>query len=192
MMSRFRTWGLLLAIGLSLAGCYNDFGPVVFDSPPITPETLGTTTHVLPGDKVRVIVYGEDTLSGVYEVGPTGTVSMPLVGTLNVVGRTRAELEHLIAGKISGYVKDAKVTVWINDFRPLYIMGEVLRPGEYPYHSGINALTAVSTAGGLTYRASRTTVLVQHPGEEIWHEYDLTSAVLLAPGDLIRIPERFF
>ena len=71
-------------------------------------------------------------------------------------------------------------------------MGEAERPGQYPYRSGLNVLTAISTAGGLTYRASRSTVLVQHSGETVWREYALTSNVLVSPGDLIRVPERYF
>jgi protein involved in polysaccharide export with SLBB domain len=72
------------------------------------------------------------------------------------------------------------------------VMGEVLRPGKYPYESGLTAMSAISTAGGLTYRASRSVVLVQRAGEDVWHEYPLTGAVLVGPGDVVRVPERYF
>jgi polysaccharide export outer membrane protein len=191
-MAKLFTLSSIVAVGLLLAGCYTDFGPIVDDPDPPMGKPYGMASHINAGDRVKLTVYGEDTLSGVYDVSPSGTLSLPLVGTLHVAGRTRAELERQIASRISGYVKDPKVTVAINEFRPVYLMGEVLRPGEYAYRSGLNALTAITTAGGLTYRADKSTVLVQHSGEDVWHEYPLTAAVLVSPGDLIRIPERYF
>ena len=71
-------------------------------------------------------------------------------------------------------------------------MGEAEKPGQYPYLSGLNVLTAITTAGGLTYRASRTTVLIQRAGEDVWKEYPMVSTVAVLPGDLIRIPQRYF
>ena len=71
-------------------------------------------------------------------------------------------------------------------------MGEAEKPGQYPYLSGLNVLTAITTAGGLTYRASRTTVLIQRAGEDVWKEYPMVSTVTVLPGDLIRIPQRYF
>jgi len=191
-MVRLFTLGTILTIGLLLSGCYTDFGSVVADPDPQARTPLNVASRIQAGDRIKLSVYGEETLSGVYDVSPAGTMSLPLVGTIDVVGRTRAELERQIARRISSYVKDPKVTVTVNEFRPIYMMGEVLRPGEYAYRSGLNALTAVSTAGGLTYRANKSTVLVQHTGEEVWHEYPLTAAVLIAPGDLIRVTERYF
>jgi protein involved in polysaccharide export with SLBB domain len=119
---------------------------------------------------------------------------MPLVGTIKAAGRTRSELEREITGKyIRGkYLQDPKVTVDVVAYRPIYVLGEVLRPGAYPYTSGLNVLTAVTTAAGFTYRASRNSVFIQHAGEDVWQEYPLAASVVIAPGDLIRVPERYF
>jgi len=184
----------VLAFGLLVSGCYTDFGTVVpGDATEATASVpLKTTNQIQAGDKIKLVVYGEDTLSGLYEVSPSGTVSLPLIGTLDAVGHTRAELEKQIASRYANFVKGAKVTVNVIEYRPFYVMGEVLKPGKYPYESGLNAMTAISTAGGLTYRASKSAVLIQRPGEDVWHEYPLTASVLVGPGDLIRIPERYF
>ena len=83
------------------------------------------------------------------------------------------------------------MTVDVTSFRPIYVAGEALRPGAYPYSSGLNVLTAITLAGGPTYRASKDIVFVQHAGESVWQKYPLSSTVTIAPGDLIRLPERY-
>jgi polysaccharide export outer membrane protein len=190
-MCRYVLGAVLLAIGVLVAGCYTDFGPVV-----VEPELVATpnlATRIQAGDRIKMTIYGEDNLTGFYDVDPAGRVSLPLVGQLRATGHTALELERQITGKYRGaYLQDPKVTVDIVEFRPFYIMGEVTSPGQFAYRSGLNVLTAITTAGGLTYRASRTAVLVQHAGENVWHEYAPTSTVGIAPGDLIRIPERYF
>jgi protein involved in polysaccharide export with SLBB domain len=193
-MVRFLTWAAVLAIGLLVSGCYTDFGPVVASDPsePLSPAPMRMASHIQAGDRVKLIVYGEDTLSGLYEVSPSGFVSLPLIGTIEAAGHSRGELERQIARRYSSFVKEAKVTVSVIEYRPFYVMGEVLKPGKYPYESGLTAMSAITTAGGLTYRASRSAVLIQRPGEEVWHEYPLTGSVLIGPGDVIRIPERYF
>jgi protein involved in polysaccharide export with SLBB domain len=193
-MVRPLTRAAVLAIGLLLSGCFTDFGPVVVGDSiePVAAAPLNVNSQIQAGDKIKLTVYGEDALSGVYEVSPSGLVSLPLIGTIKAVGRTRAELERQITSRYVSFVKDAKVTVAVIEYRPFYIMGEVLRPGKYPYESGLNALTAISTAGGLTYRANKSSVLIQRPGEEAWHEYPLTASVTVGPGDLVRVPERYF
>jgi protein involved in polysaccharide export with SLBB domain len=145
------------------------------------------------GEKIRVTVFGEDKLSGDYDIDPNGLVSLPLAGTVKAAGLTQAELEAQLATKFrSEYLKNPKVTVAIASFRPFYIMGEVERPGEYQYKSGLNVLSAAAMAGGTTYRASRTNVLIQRAGETAMREYPLATTVPVLPGDLIRIPERYF
>lgn len=190
-MLRYCIWAAILAAGLALAGCYTDFGPVV-----VEPERVAATslaTHIQAGDRIKLTIYGEDNLTGFYDVDPAGRVSLPLIGQVRAAGRTASELERDITGRYKGaYLQDPKVTVDIVEFRPFYIMGEVTSPGQFAFRSGLNVLTAISTAGGLTYRASRTAVLVQHAGENVWHEYAPTSSVAIAPGDLIRVPERYF
>jgi polysaccharide export outer membrane protein len=181
-----------LLTGLQVAGCYTDYGPVELQAGPISPS--GVATHLQAGDKLRVTVYGEDALTGPYDINPGGYVSMPLVGAIRATGRTRSELERDIANRYrsGGFLQDPNVTVAVVDFQPFYVLGEAERPGEYPFRSGLNVHSAVAMAGGFTYRASRSSVLIRHIGEQLWREYSLTEPVPIAPGDLIRIPERYF
>jgi len=146
-----------------------------------------------PGDKIRVTVFGEDKLSGDYQIDQSGQISLPLAGTVAAVGLTQAELEQALAKKFrSEYLKNPKVTVTIATLQPFYIMGEVQKPGEYPYKSGLNVMTALALAGGATYRGSRSSVYIQRVGEEGMREYPISSSIMILPGDLIRVPERYF
>jgi polysaccharide biosynthesis/export protein len=146
-----------------------------------------------PGDKIRVTVYGEDKLSGDYQIDQSGQISLPLAGTVEAVGLTQTELEQALAKKFrSEYLRNPKVTVTIASLQPYYLMGEVEKPGEYAYRSGLNVLTALAIAGGPTYRASRNTVQIQRRGETSMRNYPISSSVPILPGDVIRVPERYF
>lgn len=145
------------------------------------------------GEKIRISVFNEPSLSGEYEIDPSGVISLPLAGTVKAVGLTQSELEKALSAKFrSEYLKNPKVTVTIVQFRPIYIVGEVERQGEFPYKGGLNALTALALAGGGTYRANRNYILIQHLGEKGMKEYPLSSSTMILPGDLIRVPERYF
>jgi protein involved in polysaccharide export with SLBB domain len=146
-----------------------------------------------PGDKIRVTVYGEDKLSGDYQIDQSGQISLPLAGTVAALGLTQAELEQALAKKFrSEYLKNPKVTVTIATLQPFYLMGEVEKPGEYPYRSGLNVLTALAVAGGPTYRANRSTVQIQRRGETSMREYPVSVTVPILPGDVIRVTEKYF
>jgi protein involved in polysaccharide export with SLBB domain len=191
-MGRWARYAAALAIVFLLGGCYTDFGPVVVAPVPAGPATT-VSTLIQPGDQINMIVYGEANLTGLYIVNPSGTLSLPLIGTIRAAGRTRTEVERDITNRYNqGYLQEPKITISVAQFRPFYIMGEAEHPGQYPYYSGLNVLTAISTAGGLTYRGSRTTVLIERAGEDVWKEYPMVADVPVLPGDLIRIPERYF
>lgn len=118
---------------------------------------------------------------------------MPLAGTVKAAGLIKEQLEVALTKKFQEeYLRDPKVTVEVSSFRPFYILGEVEKPGEYPYKSGLNILSAVALAGGSTYRASRSSVLIQHAGEAGFKEYPAWPTIPILPGDLIRVPERYF
>ncbi|HEY2842869.1 MAG TPA: polysaccharide biosynthesis/export family protein, partial [Bryobacteraceae bacterium] len=121
---------------------------------------------VAVGREDPVTVYNEPSLSGDFQIDPSGFVSLPLAGTLKAGGLTQNELEQALAQKYSSqYLKNPKVTVSVAEYRPFYIIGEVEHPGSFPYTSGLNVLSALAIAGGPTYRASKSTVAIQHPGE---------------------------
>ena len=192
MIGRFVSLGIVLIASLLLAGCYRDFGPVVAEPEP-PPPTL-VVTHLQTGDRLTVTVYNEPLLTGVYDVTPSGTIVMPLIGSVSAVGRTPSELARIITARYSRgkFLQEPQVTVTVVEYRPVYLFGEVSKPGTIPYRPGLNVLTAVTDAGGLTYRGSKDRVLIQHAGEQVWNEYPLISSIEILPGDIIRVPERFF
>ena len=187
---------LVLLLGLALAGCDSaaNLGPVSVQEREALIQTAATTSpNLQPGEKIRVTVFGEDRLSGEYEIDPAGFVSLPLAGTVKAAGLSKPQLEQELAKKFRGqYLRDPKVTVDVASFRPFYILGEVSKPGEYPFKSGLNIMSAIALAGGSTYRGSRSTILIQHIGEPGFREYPLSPTIPVLPGDLIRLPERYF
>ena len=153
----------------------------------------GTALRLAPGDKVRVTVYGEDKISGEYQIDNAGSLSLPLAGTIQAAGLTKPELEQQLTRHLqSQYLRNPKVTVDVVSFRPFYVLGEVAKPGEYQFRSGLNVLSAIAIAGGATYRANSSKVLIQRSGTAQVTEYPQSPTVLVMPGDVVRVPERFF
>lgn len=192
-----RTGPLLAAVLLALWGAGCDGGATL---PPLTQaeqqaalSAPAAAPRIQSGDRIRVTVFGEDRLTGDYEVDPGGAVSLPLAGTIRVADMTKAEAEAELTRKFrTEYLRNPNVTVDIASFRPFYILGEVEKPGEYQFKSGLNVFSAMAIAGGQTYRANRNRVLIQRSGETRMREYSMSSAIPVQPGDLIRVPERFF
>lgn len=199
-ISRHGRWvsPLALILCLSAAGCDDVTNlvqaPAHAPAPRPSHVAANGPVRLHPGDKVRVTVIGEEKISGEFEIDTAGDISIPAAGTLHVAGLTKAEVEARIVGKLKGqqYLLNPMVTVDVSSFRPFYVLGEVAKPGEYPYHSGLNILSAVAVAGGDTYRANQSHALVQRAGEDGFHEYPLSPDVPIYPGDLIKIPERYF
>jgi protein involved in polysaccharide export with SLBB domain len=186
---------VLLAVALQVSGCSSpgDHGPATQADMEAATAAATAVPRFQGGEKIRINVYGEPTLSGDYEIDPNGVVSLPLAGTVRAVGLTQPEFEQELAKKFkSEYLKNPKVTVTILQFRPIYIVGEIAKPGEFPYKPGLNILTAMALAGGGTYRANRNYVLIQHIGETATKEYPQSATTMILPGDLIRVPERYF
>lgn len=185
-----------LCLIVALAGCYDaaNLGPVSAEEKDALIQSASNASPSLQaGEKIRITVFGEDRLSGDYEIDPGGYVSLPLAGTVKAAGMSKAQLEKELAKKFRGeYLRNPKVTVDVTSFRPFYILGEVSKPGEYAFKSGLNVMSALALAGGPTYRASRSYVLIQHAGESGFKEYPLSPTIPVSPGDLIRMPERYF
>ncbi|MBO9557450.1 MAG: polysaccharide export protein [Caulobacter sp.] len=145
------------------------------------------------GDKVRLTVYGEPSLSGEFFVSSSGMTSLPLIGDVKAAGLTVREFQDAVQKALSdGYLRDPRVAAEVLNFRPFYILGEVMKPGTYPYTSGLTVLNAVATAGGYTYRAEKKTVYIKHDGQTSETKMPLEPSTTVAPGDTIRIGERFF
>ena len=194
MMSRCMKLAGVLLLGLQLAGCYTDYGPVEVGTLPDSASGPGLAALLQPGERIKVTVYGEEGLTGEYDVSPAGNVSMPLIGSVRASGNTPVQFSRTLEARYrsGGFLQDPHVNVAVITFKPFYVLGEAANPGEYPYRSGLNVHSAVAMAGGFTYRASRSYVLIRHVGDDVWKEYSLAEPVPIAPGDLIRVPERYF
>lgn len=145
------------------------------------------------GDEMRIVVFGQDQLSGEFVVDGSGAVSLPLVGEIPASGQTLREFERTVEDRLRGdYLVDPRVSVQVITFRPYYILGEVNRPGQYPFADALTVLNAIATAGGFTYRADTGRVMIKRAGEDVEHAVRLTPGTRVYPGDTVRIPERFF
>jgi polysaccharide export outer membrane protein len=158
-------------------------------SHPVAPEA-----YVLgPGDKLHIAVFGREELTGDYSIGTQGRISYPLLGEIEASGKTVPEFGDFLGQQLSnGYVQNPIVSVEVATYRPFFILGEVQRPGAYPYAPGMTVMSAVATAGGFSYRANSRRVFIQHPGETGERGYTLTSSTEVQAGDTVRIPERLF
>ncbi len=191
-----RSISVVASVLFALSGCISSDSLGVVspaEQQALIQEAKTTAPTLQPGEKIKVIVFGEDRLTGEYEIDPAGFVALPLAGTVKAAGLSQQQLEQTLTKKFqSEYLRDPKVTVEVSSFRPFYILGEVEKPGEYPYKGGLDVLSAVALAGGSTYRASRSNVLIKHADEEGFKEYPLSPSIPVLPGDLIKLPERYF
>ncbi|GBD42666.1 hypothetical protein HRbin40_00121 [bacterium HR40] len=188
-------WAVALTV-MALAGCGGTSQVPVDPSQlaaPNAPVELPEVVYRLgPGDKIRVIVFRHEDLSGEFALDGTGSFSMPLIGEVRANGFTARELEqHLEQRYGDGYLVEPKVSVEILTYRPFYILGEVNKPGAYEYENGMTVLNAVALAGGFTYRAKQDVFLLQRGGANAT-PVAVTGNTRIAPGDVITVQERFF
>lgn len=175
----------LLGLGIGLAACAEEQAAPA--APAMEDYRLGT------GDKLRLIVFGEEDLSGQFTVDDTGHIRLPLIGQVEASGRTLRELESDVEARLAqGYLKHPRVSAEVTNYRPFFIIGEVNRPGEYPYVNGMTVLNAVAMAGGFTYRARESEVYIKHFGSNEEVAVDVEAGGKVLPGDIIRVKERLF
>jgi protein involved in polysaccharide export with SLBB domain len=145
------------------------------------------------GDQIRVIVYGEDDLGGQFTVDGNGFVSMPLIGQVKAAGFAATDLETQITAKLAdGYLNSPRVSVEITTYRPFYVIGQVNKPGEYPFVNGMTILNAVALAGGYTDQADDSDVYVRRNGTSKEVEVPADQTTRIYPGDVIRITRTTF
>jgi len=145
------------------------------------------------GDKLRIVVFGQEGLTNSYVVDAGGNINMPLVGTLPARGVTTQQLAGLITQRLKqGYVREPHVSVEVETYRPFFILGEVNNPGQYPYVANMTAETAVAIAGGFSPRANKSKVELTRngPGQQIHGQVPLNYQ--LRPGDTVVVKERWF
>ncbi|MBE0613260.1 MAG: polysaccharide export protein [Burkholderiales bacterium] len=147
------------------------------------------------GDVISVYVLGEDDLKREkVRLTDAGTIQFPVLGEIRIKGLTAGELEQKITSglKAAEYLKNPKVTVNIDEYRPFFINGEVSKPGGYPYVPGLTVLKAVSIAGGFKDRASKTNMYVVRDGASNEDRKKVEMDTPIYPGDILTIEESFF
>lgn len=167
---------------------------IVFSVTAVAQDAVPALRYQLgSGDEIKITVYGEEDLSGEFEIDGSGSVSMPLIGSVSVGGKNLKLAEKLITELLAdGYLIAPRVSIEVLNYRPFYILGEVDEPGSYPYVNDMTVLNAVALASGFTYRANKKKIEITRKvdGKEQKLTVGITAQVL--PGDIIRIAERFF
>lgn len=178
-------WAALMILS-PMTGCSSPGAelPVLSSAPDTSAYHLG------PGDNLTIKVLGADELAGQYLVQDDGSIRMLMIGSVPAAGLTSGQLEQKIADRLksSKSIVHPQVSVSVQIYRPFYILGEVARPGGYPYATGMRVLSAVAAAQGYTYRANQQFVIITRNGQE-------TQAGVLSsiqPDDIVRVPERYF
>ena len=144
------------------------------------------------GDKLKVTVFGEEDASGEYEIDAAGTISVRLLSRMHVKGMTVSEVEQTLYDqyRARNVFKNPRISIELVNLRPFFILGEVEKRGSYPYVNGLTVAQAVAIAGGYTYRASRSRITIQRAGAP--KEEPAPEDTPVFPGDIVRVPERFF
>jgi len=181
--------GLLLALGV-VAGCTsaNSGGPAD------ATEATGSVGEfaLAAGDKIKIVVAGEKDFSGEFVVDSGGAIAAPIVGPIQVNGLTLAQLASAYAAKLRDgqILREPKVTAEAVGLRPIFVLGEVKRPGQYAYVTGMTIQSAVELAEGYTYYAKESAAEITRSGRTV--EVDVAAQIKVLPGDTVRIPKRLF
>jgi protein involved in polysaccharide export with SLBB domain len=178
-------WAALMAL-LPMAGCSSPGAEL----PMLSSAPDASSYHLGPGDDLNIKVLGADELAGQYLVQDDGSIRMLMIGKVAAAGLTSEQLEKQIADRLksSGSILHPQVSVSVQVYRPFYILGEVAKPGGYPYATGMRVLSAVAAAQGYTYRANQDYVIITRNGQE--NQAGVLSSI--QPDDIVRVPERYF
>lgn len=187
----------IAAVCAALTAC----APARFDSRQQWTVPAGSTRAIslepaqyrlAPGDRIKLTVFGQTNVTGDYQIDASGSIAIPLVsGPIRMKGLTaekaaRYVQEQLIA--VNAF-RDPRVTIELSSFAPIYVLGEVNRPGEFIYRPGMSLFSAVALAGGFTFRANQNRAFIRAGDERIETEYKIKSDIAVMPGDVIRVPE---
>jgi polysaccharide export outer membrane protein len=145
------------------------------------------------GDRLRIVVFGQDGLSNTYVVDAAGNITMPLIGAVPARGSSTPELARQVGARLrNGFIREPHVAIEIESYRPFFILGEVTYPGQYPFVPNMTVETAVAIAGGFTPRAYRWDVKVARNQGGQAYRLSVPLTYALRPGDTVTIEERWF
>jgi polysaccharide export outer membrane protein len=182
--------GAISALRASFASPPGSYAPVAnaYAAAPVA-ATHDAPYHLDAGDKLRVVVFGQEGLTNTYAIDAGGSITMPLIGAVAARGKTPAGLATEISAKLrNGYIREPSVAVEVESYRPFFILGEVAAPGQYPYVPNMSVESAVAIAGGFSPRARRDSVTLTHnAGRAI-----VPLGTQLSPGDTVLVGERWF
>jgi polysaccharide biosynthesis/export protein len=165
--------------------------PVAYAAPAPVPYDM--PYHLDAGDKLRIVVYGQEGLTNTYLISAGGTITMPLIGAVPARGRTPQGLAGEIAARLrNGFIREPSVAVEIESYRPFFILGEVQAPGQYPYVPNMTAESAVAIAGGFSPRARKDRVTITHADASGTSRIIMPPGTPISPGDTVLVGERWF
>ena len=173
----------------------NTTGPVAVPAGPVAyaPVVAPPDYTLDSGDRLRVVVFGQEGLTNAYLVDAAGCIDVPLIGQVLARGATTEELAYRIAAKLrNGFIREPHVAVEVVVYRPFFILGEVTAPGQYPYVPRMTAETAVAIAGGFTPRAFRRNLTVDRPVAGRIVRMSVPPSFPIRPGDTVNVQERWF
>jgi len=161
---------------------------------PVRAATLDDGPYTLDaGDKLRIVVFGQDALTNTYTVDAEGKVSLPLVGAVTARGMTPEQLSGSITSRLKqSYLRDPSVAVEVEVYRPFFVLGEVTFPGQYPFVPNMTIDKAIAIAGGFTPRAFKDKVTITRKVQGVPNRFMLPLGYPLRPGDVIEVGERWF
>jgi polysaccharide export outer membrane protein len=205
---------IAVTAALALGGCMRRPGPTAMVQPQDTLDGMTYGGYAAPvpmaaayaapgghepayrldaGDRLRVVVYGQEGLTNTYAIDAAGSITMPLIGAVPARGRSPAGLAAEITARLrKGFIREPSVAVEVESYRPFFILGEVAAPGQYPYVPRMSVESAVAIAGGFTPRAQRDRVTLTHPEGAGAVREVVPLGTPLSPGDTVYVGERWF
>ena len=167
--------------------------PAAYAAPTPVPAPYDMPYHLDAGDRLRVVVYGQEGLTNTYSISAGGTITMPLIGPVPARGRTPQGLAADIGARLrNGYIREPSVAVEVEAYRPFFILGEVQAPGQYPYVPNMTAESAVAIAGGFSPRARKDRVTLTHTDASGASRTTVPPGTPISPGDTVLVGERWF
>ena len=187
-------WSMVVSTALLTAACASvDESQIVSTGERYDAAYAAQPYRLGSGDVLRVKVYGDANISDLYTIGADGAIDLPLIGKVNAAARTVDEIGKEAAARYSeGYLRAPYVNVQVSKYRPIYVLGEVEKPGQYDFVPGMTAQSAIATASGFSPRANKRVLFIKGEDTNSEQAFEVAPALQVRPGDTIRVGERYF